>query len=92
MHRIATSDYVLALKGNQGTLCEDVEGFVAEQKANNFKNTKVSRHETLDNVNREEPDGSAEGAAFVRWHEPDDARECQADIDRFAPAAQHAQV
>jgi hypothetical protein len=48
IHRIATSDYVLALKGNQGTLCEDVEGFVAEQKANNFKNTKVSRHETLD--------------------------------------------
>jgi predicted transposase YbfD/YdcC len=42
------ADYVLALKGNQGTLCEDVEVFVAEQKANNFKDTKVSRHETLD--------------------------------------------
>jgi predicted transposase YbfD/YdcC len=42
------ADYVLALKGNQGTLCEDVEVFVAEQKANNFKNTKISRHETLD--------------------------------------------
>jgi predicted transposase YbfD/YdcC len=42
------ADYVLALKGNQGTLCEDVEVFVAEQRANDFKDTKVSRHETVD--------------------------------------------
>ena len=28
------ADYVLALKGNQGTLCEDVELFAAEQRAN----------------------------------------------------------
>jgi predicted transposase YbfD/YdcC len=42
------ADYVLALKGNQGTLCEDVEVFVAEQKANGFKDTKVSRYETVD--------------------------------------------
>jgi predicted transposase YbfD/YdcC len=42
------ADYVLALKGNQGTLREDVEVFAAEQKANNFKDTKVSRHETVD--------------------------------------------
>ena len=32
------ADYVLALKGNQGTLREDVELFVAEQKTNGFKN------------------------------------------------------
>lgn len=31
------ADYVLALKGNQGSLREDVELFVAEQKANDFK-------------------------------------------------------
>jgi predicted transposase YbfD/YdcC len=31
------ADYVLALKGNQGTLHEDVEVFVAEQKANGFR-------------------------------------------------------
>jgi predicted transposase YbfD/YdcC len=37
------ADYVLALKGNQGTLCEDVEVFAAEQKGNGFKDTKVSR-------------------------------------------------
>src|ERR1700674_595668 len=42
------ADYILALKGNQGTLREDVEVFVAEQKANGFKDTKVSRHETVD--------------------------------------------
>ena len=42
------ADYVLALKGNQGTLCEDVEVFVAEQKANGFKHTEVSRHKTVD--------------------------------------------
>lgn len=42
------ADYVLALKGNQGTLREDVEVFAAEQKANGFKDTKVSHHETVD--------------------------------------------
>src|SRR5660398_257303 len=31
------ADYVLALKGNQSTLREDVEVFAAEQKANGFK-------------------------------------------------------
>src|SRR2546421_24694 len=42
------ADYVLALKGNQGSLREDVEVFVAEQKANGFQDTKISRHETID--------------------------------------------
>jgi predicted transposase YbfD/YdcC len=42
------ADYVLALKGNQGTLRADVELFAAEQKANGFKDTKISRHETVD--------------------------------------------
>lgn len=42
------ADYVLALKGNQGSLREDVELFAAEQKANGFKDTKVTRHETVD--------------------------------------------
>jgi predicted transposase YbfD/YdcC len=42
------ADYVLALKGNQGALREDVEAFAAEQKANGFKDTKVSCHETVD--------------------------------------------
>ena len=42
------ADYVLALKGNQGSLRQDVEVFAAEQKANGFKDTKVSRHQTVD--------------------------------------------
>ena len=42
------ADYVLALKGNQGTLREDVELFATEQKAGGFKDTTVSRHETVD--------------------------------------------
>jgi hypothetical protein len=42
------ADYVPALKGNQGTLQEGVAIFADEQKANGFKDTKVSRHETVD--------------------------------------------
>jgi len=42
------ADYVLALKGNQGLLREDVEVFVAEQKAASFQNTTISRDETVD--------------------------------------------
>ena len=42
------ADYVLALKGNQGTLQEDVELFANEQKGRNFKDTTVSRNETTD--------------------------------------------
>jgi predicted transposase YbfD/YdcC len=42
------ADYGLALKGNQGPLREDVEVFVAEQKANGFSDTKISQHETVD--------------------------------------------
>ncbi len=42
------AEYVLALKGNQGTLRGDVELFAAEQKANGFKHASVSRHETVD--------------------------------------------
>jgi predicted transposase YbfD/YdcC len=40
------ADYILALKGNQGSLHEDVKGFTAEQKANGFKDMSISRHET----------------------------------------------
>lgn len=42
------ADYILALKGNQGSLKEDVDLFVAEQQANGFKDTEISRHETVD--------------------------------------------
>ena len=42
------ADYVLALKGNQGTLREDVEIFATEQKATGFKDTKISQDQTVD--------------------------------------------
>lgn len=42
------ADYMLALKGNQGSLREDVEVFVAEQTANGFKDTTISQDETVD--------------------------------------------
>ncbi len=42
------ADYVLALKGNQGSLRDDVELFVNEQKATHFANTPVSQDTTVD--------------------------------------------
>ena len=42
------ADYVFGLKGNQGTLREDVEVFVTEQKARDFADTTVSRSQTID--------------------------------------------
>jgi len=42
------ADYILALKGNQGTLRDDVEIFAAEQKANGFQHTAVTRSSTVD--------------------------------------------
>jgi predicted transposase YbfD/YdcC len=42
------ADYVLALKANQGSLRDDVELFVAEQKAAGFKHTTISRDQTVD--------------------------------------------
>ncbi|MGZ9093115.1 MAG: ISAs1 family transposase [Rhodoplanes sp.] len=42
------ADYVLALKGNQSGLHDDVALFVAEQKANGFKDTSISRQQTVD--------------------------------------------
>ncbi len=42
------ADYVLALKGNQGSLRDDVDVFVAEQNAKDFQDTTISRHQTVD--------------------------------------------
>ena len=42
------ADYILALKGNQGSLRDDVAVFVAEQRAAGFKHAEVSRNETID--------------------------------------------
>jgi predicted transposase YbfD/YdcC len=42
------ADYILALKGNQGSLKDDVKLFVDEQKAVGFKDAKISRDKTVD--------------------------------------------
>jgi predicted transposase YbfD/YdcC len=42
------ADYVLALKGNQTALHDDVRLFATEQKARQFIDTKISQHETVD--------------------------------------------
>ena len=42
------ADYVLALKGNQGLLRQDVEIFVAEQKVKGFADTQISQHTSVD--------------------------------------------
>ena len=42
------ADYVLALKGNQGSLRADVELFAAEQKARSFADTTITRDTTVD--------------------------------------------
>ena len=42
------ADYLLALKGNQGSLRDDVELFFTEQKERGFADAAMSRHETLE--------------------------------------------
>ena len=42
------ADYIFGLKGNQGTLRDDVELLIAEQKAHGFADSKISRAETID--------------------------------------------
>jgi len=42
------ADYVLALKGNQGSLRDDVGLLYDEQKAQGFADTEISRAETVD--------------------------------------------
>ena len=42
------ADYIFSLKGNQSSLRDDVELFAAEQKANGFRDTKITQHQTVD--------------------------------------------
>jgi predicted transposase YbfD/YdcC len=42
------ADYVFGLKGNQGSLRDDVELLINEQKTRNFVDSKISRAETID--------------------------------------------
>jgi predicted transposase YbfD/YdcC len=42
------ADYVLAVKGNQGTLHDDIKLYFDDAEKNNFKGIKSSYHKTLD--------------------------------------------
>ncbi len=42
------ADYVLALKGGQGSLRDDVDEFFTEQKERGFADAAMSRHQTLE--------------------------------------------
>ena len=42
------ADYILAPKGNQGSLREDVEVFAKERKISGFADTTTTTHQTLD--------------------------------------------
>jgi len=58
------ADYVLALKGNQGSLRADVELFAAEQRAVGFKDAKISRHQTVDGDH-----GRIETRTYTAFHD-----------------------
>ena len=45
------ADYVFGLKGNQGSLRDDVDLFITEQKAKDFVDTSISRGKTIDGDN-----------------------------------------
>ena len=47
-YHLKDADYVLAHKGNQGTLRDDVELYFTDQKDSPFKDVAVSRHQTLE--------------------------------------------
>ena len=61
------ADYVLALKGNQGTLNEDVALFFCEQKACEFKDTVLSRHRTLENSHGRIETGTYTAIDGIDW-------------------------
>ena len=81
------ADYVLALKGNQGTLREDVELFAAEQKANGFKDTTISRHQTVDGDH-----GRIETRTYTAFHDVAwlQERHDLARIERHRHGREHA--
>lgn len=59
------ADYIMGLKGNQGTAHKEVEAFFTDARANDFRDTEHSFHETVD--------GSEHGRLEVRrvWSSQD---------------------
>lgn len=69
------ADYVLALKGNQGALRDDVTEFFAEQKERRFADAAISRHQTLE---------KSHGRIETRTYSAIDASGWLAERHRFA--------
>jgi predicted transposase YbfD/YdcC len=69
------ADYVLALKGNQGALREDVELFFTEQRERRFADAAISRHRTLE---------KSHGRIETRTYSAVDATGWLAERHRFA--------
>jgi len=63
----AGADYVLAVKGNQSTLCDGIEAFFIDHLEDDFARQKVSRHET-----DEQGHGREEKRSYLVCPVPDD--------------------
>src|SRR5260370_3369496 len=61
------ADYIVALKGNQGTLREDVEVFADEQKALKYRDATISTHETVDADHGRTETQNYTGIQDVEW-------------------------
>jgi predicted transposase YbfD/YdcC len=64
------ADYVLALKGNQETLHQEVIDYIDEQAKNDFADVKARRH-----VTQETGHGREEIRSYIHMPVPDDLRE-----------------
>jgi predicted transposase YbfD/YdcC len=63
------ADYVLALKGNQETLHQEVIDYIEEQAKNDFADVKARRHQT-----QETGHGREEIRTYIQMPVPDDLR------------------
>jgi predicted transposase YbfD/YdcC len=66
------ADYVLALKGNQETLHQEVIDYIDEQAKNDFADVKARRH-----VTQETGHGREEIRSYIQMPVPDDLRQLE---------------
>jgi predicted transposase YbfD/YdcC len=66
------ADFVLALKGNQETLHQEVIDYIDEQAKNDFADVKARRH-----VTRETGHGREEIRSYIQMPVPDDLRQLE---------------
>jgi predicted transposase YbfD/YdcC len=61
------ADFVIALRSNQGSLHEDVELLVTEQKATGFQDTTISHDQTIDGDHGRIETGTTTAIHDVDW-------------------------